>query len=249
MMRQFTCDSLLALRLKTFLRRLLPDRARFDLAPKDAFARADAWFDMLITDTGILRLWWKNRARVGSGAFRMNQPFPRDIAWARRQGVRTIISARHDRRHGGHALEIEAAEGAGLSYRVLHDPPVYSREAPHREAIFRAVEMFRAAEGPVLIHCKSGADRAGFLSALWLIVMENVPVAEARKQLSLRFLHFRGSKTGRLDLVFDSYLAETVGRDKSFLDWVRDEYDPARINAAHRESVGGAILQSILRRE
>ena len=35
------------------------------------------------------------------------------------------------------------------------------------------------------MHCKSGADRAGLASALWLLHVERRPVAEAMKQLSL----------------------------------------------------------------
>jgi protein tyrosine/serine phosphatase len=238
-----------ALPLKAFFRRFLPDRARFLEKPGDAAARRAAWLDMLILDVGILRLLWKNRARVGQGAMRMNQPFPGDIARAKAEGIRTVISARHDKRHGGHALEMEAAAAAGIRYIVLDQSPVFSREAPYRQSILEAVDVFRAAERDVLIHCKSGSDRAGFLSALWLIVMENVPVEEARKQLSLRFLHFSGSKTGRLDQVFTSYLQETAESGKPFLDWVREDYDHERINASHKPRIFGSLIDAILRRE
>jgi uncharacterized protein (TIGR01244 family) len=211
--------------------------------------RFAAWIDMLVRDAGLLRLFWKNRARVGARAFRMNQPFPSDIARAKAEGIRTIISARHDTRHGGHALEREAAEAAGIRYIVLDSHPIFSRGAPYRSSILNAAAIFRAVEQPVLIHCKSGADRAGFLSALWLIVMENVPVAEARKQLSLRFLHFRSSKTGRLDAVFDQYLIETRENGKPFLDWVAEDYDHARVESTHRHGVFGDFLDRVLRRE
>ena len=191
--------------------------------------RIAAWFDLMVRDAGVLRLFWKNSARVGSNAFRMNQPFPADVARAKARGVRTIISARHDTRHGGHALEREAAELAGIRYVVLDQHPIFSRGAPYRTSILNAAQVFRSAEQPVLIHCKSGADRAGFLSALWLIVMENVPVREAKAQLSLRFLHFKTSKTGRLDAVFEQYLFETRESGKAFLDWVAEDYDHERV--------------------
>lgn len=211
--------------------------------------RLAAWVDLVLRDAGFLRFFWKNRARVGQRAFRMNQPFPGDIAWAKAQGVRSIISARHDTRHGGHALEREAAEAAGLRYIVLDQHPIFSRGAPYRASILHAAALMQAAEAPVLIHCKSGADRAGFLSALWLIVVENMPVAEAKNQLSLRFLHFRSSKTGRLDAVFDAYLAATRDAPKPFLDWVAEDYDHAAVEAAHKPKILGDLIDRVLRRE
>lgn len=227
----------------------MPDRARFLEKPRDFAARRAAWLDLLFVDFGVLRLLWKNRTQVGKGAIRMNQPFPADILRAKADGIRTIISARHDKRHGGHALEMEAAAASGIRYIVLDQSPVFSREAPHRLSILETVEIFRSAQQGVLIHCKSGSDRAGFLSALWLIAMENVPVEEARKQLSLRFLHFSGSKTGRLDQVFTCYLAETRESRKPFLDWVREDYDHVRINASHKPRLIGSLIDAVLRRE
>jgi protein tyrosine/serine phosphatase len=38
----------------------------------------------------------------------------------------------------------------------------------------------------MLIHRKSGADRAGLMSALYLDLKEGVPMAQAKRQLSLR---------------------------------------------------------------
>ncbi len=93
---------------------------------------------------------------------------------------------------------------ARLTYLTL---PLFSRSAPFREAILDAGAALKAADYPLMIHCKSGADRAGFLSALYLIVVEGVPVREARRQLTLRHLHIRASRTGVLDSVFDTYLA------------------------------------------
>ena len=51
-------------------------------------------------------------------------------------------------------------------------------------------------EYPVLVHCKSGADRAGLFAALFLILREGATVAEAREELSPRYGHFRHAKTG-----------------------------------------------------
>ena len=175
----------------------------------------------------------------------MNQPYPGDIAWAARQGIRTVITTRHDPRHGGHALEREACARLGLVYVTL---PFFSREAPSRTAIADAAAFLAAAEYPILIHCKSGADRAGFLSALYLIVQEGVPVAEARHQLSLRHFHFRTSRTGILDAVFDAYVAAHPDGNTDFLEWAANEYDPAAVTEAFRHNWFSDLLDRLILR-
>lgn len=213
--------------------------------------RRAAWMDLLFRDQGILRLLWKNRRKFAPAAWRSNQPVPRDVRWAARQGVRTIINARHDAgRHGGHALVREAALEAGLNYITLESAPIFSRAAPSREALLRAAEILREAPGPVLIHCKSGADRAGFLSALYRIVVEGHAVRDAASELTLRHLHFARSKTGVLDAVFAAYLAETANTGKPFLDWVREDYDSEAITRRFRAGFMSDLLDRfILRRE
>ena len=61
------------------------------------------------------------------------------------------------------ALEREACDAAGIK---LEDFVVRSRGAPERETILDAKRFFERLHYPVLVHCKSGADRAGFMAAL-----------------------------------------------------------------------------------
>lgn len=251
-------------RLRTALsRRFFPDREQFRVPLRvDAGHRADgdsannrtevfsfnrraAWFDFLVVDFGFLRFFWKNRVRLSPRAWRMNQPYPHDIEWAAAQGIRTVITSRHDPRHGGHALESEACDRLGLIYVTL---PFFSREAPSREAILDAATYLASAEYPILIHCKSGADRAGFLSALYLITQEGVPVTEARHQLSLRHFHFRTSRTGILDAVFDAYVAAHPDQATGFLEWVASEYDPAVVTKAFRHNWFSDLVDRLILR-
>ena len=67
-----------------------------------------------------------------------------------------------------------------------------------------------------------------------------LPIREALRQLSLRYLHVRHGKTGVLDYVFERYLAEAEPKGIDFLEWVEsDAYDP---DASRRTSApsGGA---------
>jgi hypothetical protein len=51
---------------------------------------------------------------------------------------------------------------------------------------------------------------------------------EALRQLSLRFGHVRQARTGILDAFFLTYQRTGEGR-KSFIDWVREDYDEAAL--------------------
>lgn len=228
----------------------LPDREAYRAPARDPARRRAAWLDFLVMDFAILRVFWKNFGDVGTRgqAVRMNQPFPGDIRKAAARGVKTIVTARHDPRHGGNALVAAECEALGLDYFTF--PGLYSRMTPAKETLLAAPEFFARLRYPVLLHCKSGADRAGFLSALYRIVAEGASVHAAKEELSLRYLHFSTSKTGILDAVFAAYLTAHPDEDVPFLDWVRDGYDPAALTAGYRAGGFADFLDRIvLRRE
>lgn len=201
--------------------------------------------DALFLDHGILRLPWKNRAEVSPGkVWRSNQPSPADLAWAKARGVRSVVSARGGMAFGAYPLEREACENLGLAFHLF---PFSSRTAPSKELMLRAAAFFDALEYPVLIHCKSGADRGGFLSALYLILHEGADVRlSAQSQLHWRFGHSRAAKTGILDHVFVHYLRANARAPISFRDWIEQNYDPAAIHADFKPSVLADVFASRL---
>ncbi|NVN12668.1 protein-tyrosine phosphatase family protein, partial [Nguyenibacter vanlangensis] len=143
------------------------------------------------------------------------------------------------------ALSRAAAARVGLTHL---DMAFESRGAPHRDRILRFAALYRTLDFPMLMHCKSGADRAGLASGL-VILFEGGTAAQALRQLSWRFGHFSRSRTGILDAFFLRYQAEAEGR-LPFLDWVGTEYDEARLR---RDFVAGRlssfITDRVLRRE
>ena len=76
------------------------------------------------------------------------------------------------------------------------------------------------------MHCKSGADRASLACAIYLIAMEGKSVAEARQMFSIRFIHFKWTKTGILDMFLDMYEERLAQGPIAFQVWVAHEYDP-----------------------
>ena len=57
---------------------------------------------------------------------------------------------------------------------------------PDKETVHAMANVFEHLEYPVLMHCKSGADRAGLMSVLYSHLHKGEPIEVAIRQLSLR---------------------------------------------------------------
>ncbi len=90
---------------------------------------------------------------------------------------------------------------------------------------------------PFVLHCKSGADRAGLVSALYLIVEKKRPVLEAKKQLSFKYLHLDFTKTGILDYIFDVFLERLKIGNIDFIDWIKQEYNAEILNSSFKSRI------------
>jgi protein tyrosine/serine phosphatase len=206
-----------------------------------------AWLDMIFNDHGIFRLIYRNHFRVGRDMYRSNQPFPYQIRQANRAGMRTVVNLRGASHKGYYLLERQACAECGID---LVDFLVRSRDLPSAESLHEAAALFKRIRYPALMHCKSGADRAGFMSALYLLVHEGRPAEEAQRQLHWFYGHYRQSKTGVLDHFFDAFRAhhQTTGED--FYTWVDTVYDPeALAREFHSERWANLLVDRVLRRE
>jgi protein tyrosine/serine phosphatase len=221
--------------------------ARWDRPIGGRLDRAAAWANMLLADHGIFRLAYLNRHKVGTRLWRSAQPAPGDIARLARLGVRTVVNLRGGREYGSWPLEREACERHGIT---LVDYVVRSRGAPDRDTLLAAPALFETIDYPALIHCKSGADRAGFVAALYLLVHEKRPVAEALLQLHPRFGHFRFAKTGILDAFFERYRDEGEAKGIDFITWVGSTYDPEALERDFQpHAFSDFVVDGLLRRE
>lgn len=233
--------------------KLIPKRLRRAHVPPDLATpkgRARAWRELYLGDHGFLRARFSNLHRISEEMWRSNQPSPGQVRdHARLRGIRTILNLRGETSKGYYLLEKEACEQAGIR---LVDFKMLSREPPSAESILAARELFESIEYPALMHCKSGADRAGIMAVLYMHLRQGVPFAEAAGQLSGRYLHIRQGRTGVLDAFCDAYLewSRTQTGQAGLLDWVRHDYDPVALKAAFLEKLGhGPKLDVILRRE
>jgi protein tyrosine/serine phosphatase len=191
-----------------------------------ARGRALARVDSLFIDHAIFRVAFSNQATVIPGKlYRSNHPTPGRLRrLSRSLGLTTVINLRGATMTGSYYLARDAARKLGVAYLDLS---LESRGAPQRDRILRLHEMYRAMPGPGLLHCKSGADRAGLAAGLCLL-FEGRSAAEALRQLSWRFGHIKQARTGILDAFFLLYQREGEGR-KSFFDWLDQDYDEAAL--------------------
>jgi protein tyrosine/serine phosphatase len=220
---------------------------RWDRPIRSTRDRMAAWVNMLFVDHGVFRLINSNRHLVSDKVWRSAQPAPHQLAQLARAGVRTIVNLRGQREHGSWQLQREACDRHGLN---LVELTIRSRAAPSVETIREAKKLFDSLQYPALIHCKSGADRAGFAATLYLILQEGVSVADARKQLSLRYGHIRFGKTGILDAFFDQYQREGEAVRMPFLEWVEQKYSPEKLERDFRPyALADLLLDKVLRRE
>ena len=220
--------------------------AGFDLSTPGG--RVRTYLDYLWNDHAYLRLGFQNAHWISDELVRTNQPWPHQLAYWKRQGVKTIINLRGGFDASFHALEKDACERLGLT---MVDFTITSREVPSRARVLGAKALFETIQYPALMHCKSGADRAGIMSVFYMHFRQGKPIREALDQLHLRYLHMRAGKTGVLDYTFERYLAEAEPQGIDFLDWVNSEaYDPAGIKADFRAQWwGNMFTEGLLKRE
>jgi protein tyrosine/serine phosphatase len=181
------------------------------------------WLNALLIDHAIFRLVWSNFAEVIPGRlYRSNHPPPaRLVALTHRYGLKTLINLRgHQSSNGAQTLSRDMAARLGLD---LIDVSLKGSDAPDPDTILHLHDLYTSMSVPALMHCKSGADRAGFAAGL-CVLFHGGTVAAALRQLSVRFGHIRQARAGILDAFFLLYARDGEGR-KPFLDWVREDYD------------------------
>ena len=195
-------------------------------------ARLFAYIDMLFVDHALLRIFFRNLYCIHPGVWRSSQPSPSQIRSLKKMGIRSIINLRGDNKFGSYALELEECKRQGIQ---LHSLRLYSQKMPSKEEVQVFLNVLQTVERPVLIHCKSGADRAGLASALVEVFDNDAGVAAASAQLSFRYLHIKHAKAGLLDYFFQCYAnylmenPELPDNKSTFLHWLRNIYNPDQL--------------------
>lgn len=141
----------------------------------------------------------------------------------RAHGIKSIVNLRGA--HPGQSWyddEIAVSRAAGV---VHYDYPLSANRTLAPVEISDIVRILRTAPMPILVHCKSGADRSGLVAALYRSTVEHQPPSEAAEELSLWYGHFPflGSRTKAMD--------------ETFLTFVRNHARIARFDSEHSSIV------------
>lgn len=221
-------------------------QSRFDLATPQGRRRARA--DLIWADHGFLRSRFSNFHWIEEGVMaRANQPSPEAVARYAEMGFKSILNLRGPSSTGYYALEREACAEHGIA---MIDARMHSREPPSLEQVRRAKDLFETIQYPALMHCKSGADRAGVMAVLYAHFQMGLPIEQAVEQLSLKYLHVKQGKTGVIDYFFDTYVEAARESGKPFMQWVEQDYDKPKVRADFKaEWWANILVDKILRRE
>ncbi|MEM6729023.1 MAG: tyrosine-protein phosphatase, partial [Pseudomonadota bacterium] len=186
-----------------------------------------AYFFYNLVDHGYLRIWWKNLHEIGPGVWRSNQPGPSRVRAYAAMGIKTILILR-GRGNGTYLqLELKAARDTGMQVAFAG---LSARSAAPAQRFLELLDAFETLERPLLMHCKSGADRAGIAAALYKL-WSGESLAEARKMLSARYFHLKSVDTGILDVMLDHYEEDTAETPLDIRTWIATRYDRARLEA------------------
>jgi protein tyrosine/serine phosphatase len=206
------------------------------------------YYDLFMVDHGIFRSLYSNTHQVTPDLWRSSQPAPYQIRRFARRGVRTVINLRGKRDCGSYRLEAAACERYGV--KLIDFPYARSRSAPNRLDLARIKALFDEIEYPALVHCKSGADRAGLVSSLYLLFKEGRPAEQAMDQLHIRYGHIKQAETGVLDYFFEQYLAYNHQTPTPFPLWVEAAYDSEGLKRSFRSrSWADLVVNRLVRRE
>ena len=205
------------------------------------------WLDLYLYDHGFLRFAFQNLYKIDRNMWRSNQPSPKQIEKAHNNfGIQTILNLRGPRETGDWQLEAEICNRLGIE---LINFRVRSRAAPEKEMLLKTPKLFSSIKYPALLHCKSGADRAGLMSALYVLIVMKKPAIVALRQLSFKYLHVKQAKTGILDAFIASYIPfEKKGM--GFIKWIEDFYNPERLMLEFEaQPLASRFVDSFLNRE
>lgn len=154
-------------------------------------------------------------AIVDGQAYRSAQVRPETLEYAARtHGVRVVINLRGENPdEPWYQRERAACDALGLQ---MIDVRFGSSELPAPQELLKLYDAFVAADGPLLMHCHSEADRSSMAAALWrMIVLQEEAATAAQRELSLRYGYLRPRRPAMADMV-DMFVPDR--------GWIVNEY-------------------------
>ena len=125
----------------------------------------------------------------------------------RNNKIRSVLNLRGA--HPGQAWydeEIAVSQALGVAH---YDYGISAYRIVTNHQISEILDIIRGAPKPLLVHCKSGADRTGLVSALYRLASGGANADQADQQLSIMYGHFPylASRTSAMDESFWAFVS------------------------------------------
>jgi hypothetical protein len=113
--------------------------------------------------------------------------------------------------------EVRATRDSRINF---YDLPMSATRRPLRRELLILLDVFDRGPYPLLIHCKSGSDRTGLATALYLMSKKGEPPEEAMAAFTLRY--------GHVPLFGPEHLHEPLQEYAAWLKAQGEVHTPAR---------------------
>lgn len=120
--------------------------------------------------------------------YRSAQPTPAKLdRYVRKYGIKTVLNLRGlNTKYQWYRDEVAEAGKLGVKFV---DFKMSARRELTDAQVEQLIEILRDVPKPILVHCKSGSDRTGLISAIYLYKIAGRNESEAEKQISFRYGH------------------------------------------------------------
>jgi protein tyrosine/serine phosphatase len=137
----------------------------------------------------MLQLGGNFHTVIAGEIYRSAQPSAAEISRYQAEfGIRTIVNLRGPGTgRSWYDQEVSAARQLGI---VHVDFRMSANKDFSQERAAELVQILRSAHKPILIHCRSGADRSSLAAALYVAGIAQGGEEAAEEQISIRFGHF-----------------------------------------------------------
>ena len=177
----------------------------------------------------FLSNFYLNFHKVDKDLYRSAQPTKSQLEnIIKKYNIKTILNLRGKEHLKDLKYEIDIAKQYDID---LISVSLKSRGFASKEELLNLIDTLKSMKKPALIHCKAGSDRTGFVAALYLIAVKNIPIKRALKELNFfPYLHIKYSQAGKMDFFFERYMEFSKNKNISLREWIEKYYDKDEIS-------------------
>ena len=181
---------------------------------------------------GYKPLFQNNFDEVVQGRlYRSAQPDDRLDKWIEEHNIRSVLNLRGGKpAYDWYNQELKTIRETGADY---YEIPMSAQLRPQKRELLDLIGLLGRAQYPMLIHCKSGADRTGLGVTLYHMIVQKEPPEKALGGFSIYHAHiplFGPEKLQQPIREYASWLSsrQLIHTPERFRDWVEKEYVDGR---------------------